>query len=38
VACDFVFVSDTLKPHVKQMRIDGETRGSDHQPVMIELG
>ena len=37
VACDFVFVSDTLKGHVRHMRVDSETRVSDHQPVMVEF-
>ena len=38
VACDFFFVSDTLAPRVKQVRVDLETRASDHQPVLMVLG
>lgn len=37
-ACDFVWVSDSLKPHVQQMAVDGQTQASDHQPVTITLG
>lgn len=38
VACDFVFVSDGLAPHVRRIEVDGVTRASDHQPVLVELG
>jgi endonuclease/exonuclease/phosphatase family metal-dependent hydrolase len=37
VACDFLFISDSLKGRVKSMAIDGGTQASDHQPVAIEL-
>lgn len=37
IACDFIFVSADLAPRVRAMRIDGRTRASDHQPVLIEL-
>jgi endonuclease/exonuclease/phosphatase family metal-dependent hydrolase len=37
VACDFVFVSDTLQSRVKGIVIDPVTQVSDHQPVAIEL-
>ncbi|MDQ2779538.1 MAG: endonuclease/exonuclease/phosphatase family protein [Pseudomonadota bacterium] len=37
VACDFIFVSDTLTPHVKQVEVDLQTRASDHQPVLVSL-
>lgn len=37
VCCDFVFVSGSLAPHVRALRIDGQTRVSDHQPVLVEL-
>ena len=37
IACDFIFVSANLANRVKAMEIDGQTRVSDHQPVMIEL-
>ncbi|HOM13421.1 MAG TPA: endonuclease/exonuclease/phosphatase family protein [Rubrivivax sp.] len=38
VACDFVFVSAGLLPRLRRMAIDGQTRASDHQPVLVELG
>ncbi len=38
IACDFVWVSDSLKGHVCAMHIDGQTQASDHQPVLLELG
>jgi endonuclease/exonuclease/phosphatase family metal-dependent hydrolase len=37
VACDFVFVSDSLKGRVKSLRIDSVTQVSDHQPVAVEI-
>ncbi|MDM0056968.1 endonuclease/exonuclease/phosphatase family protein [Variovorax fucosicus] len=37
MACDFVFVSDTLAPRVQRIDVDLQTRASDHQPVSIEL-
>ena len=38
VACDFVFVSDELKSHVRTVAVDAATRASDHQPVLLSLG
>jgi len=38
VACDFVFVSESLKDRVRRIAIDGDTQVSDHQPVLVELG
>ena len=38
IACDFVFVSDSLVPRVQSMWVDGQTRASDHQPVALQLG
>ncbi|MBO9650059.1 MAG: endonuclease/exonuclease/phosphatase family protein [Variovorax sp.] len=38
IACDFIFVSDTLAPRVRRMEVDLQTQASDHQPVFIELG
>jgi endonuclease/exonuclease/phosphatase family metal-dependent hydrolase len=38
IACDFVFVSDSLKDRVRSIAIDGATQVSDHQPVLVELG
>jgi endonuclease/exonuclease/phosphatase family metal-dependent hydrolase len=35
--CDFAFVSDDLAPRVRDVRVDVETRASDHQPVLLEL-
>ena len=37
ICCDFLFVSDDLKPRVKQMEVNLRTRASDHQPVLLEL-
>lgn len=37
LACDFVFVTDTLLPRVTRCEIDGDVRASDHQPVLLEL-
>lgn len=36
-ACDFIFASEDLLPHLRAFRVDGETRSSDHQPQMLEL-
>lgn len=38
VACDFVFVSADLGPCVRRIEVDADTRASDHQPVVVELG
>lgn len=38
VACDFVFVSETLRDRVRGLHVDSRTQASDHQPVMLELG
>jgi endonuclease/exonuclease/phosphatase family metal-dependent hydrolase len=35
--CDYVFLSDDLRPRLKSIRIDGLNRASDHQPVVVEL-
>jgi len=32
--CDFVFISEELKDHLSTVRADGETKASDHQPVI----
>lgn len=37
LACDFLFVSDTLRPHLKRIEVKLDTRVSDHQPVLLEL-
>jgi endonuclease/exonuclease/phosphatase family metal-dependent hydrolase len=38
IACDFVFVSDKLAARVSAFEVDGHTRDSDHQPVMVQIG
>ena len=38
ITCDFVFVSEDLAPRVRRVAIDLQTRVSDHQPVLVELG
>lgn len=35
--CDFVWVSPELAPRIASVRIDGATRASDHQPVIVTL-
>jgi endonuclease/exonuclease/phosphatase family metal-dependent hydrolase len=37
VAFDFVFASDGLAGRVRRIEVDGRTRASDHQPVLVEL-
>lgn len=37
MACDFVFVSESLKARVRSVAIDSATQASDHQPVALEL-
>ena len=37
IACDFIFVSDTLATHVKRIEVNLDTRASDHQPVLLEI-
>ena len=37
VACDFVFVSDSLAARVTRIEVDSATRASDHQPVALQL-
>lgn len=38
LTCDFVFVTDDLRGRLKSCEIDGATRASDHQPIVLELG
>jgi endonuclease/exonuclease/phosphatase family metal-dependent hydrolase len=38
IACDFVFLSSGLVPHVQRVWVDGQIRHSDHQPVALQLG
>lgn len=35
--CDFIFVSSDLATRVLRVEVDGATRDSDHQPVLLEL-
>jgi endonuclease/exonuclease/phosphatase family metal-dependent hydrolase len=35
--CDFVLVSEDLRPRLKSIMVDGMNRASDHQPVVVEL-
>lgn len=37
-ACDFVFVTADIADRVRDVRIDGLTDASDHQPMLLELG
>ncbi len=38
ISCDFVFVSEDLQSHVRRMDCNVQTKASDHQPVLLELG
>lgn len=38
ICCDFVFVSGNLQRRVRGVKVDGTTKVSDHQPVLLELG
>jgi endonuclease/exonuclease/phosphatase family metal-dependent hydrolase len=35
--CDFIFVSDGLRPRLKGVMVDTQTQVSDHQPVLLTL-
>jgi endonuclease/exonuclease/phosphatase family metal-dependent hydrolase len=35
---DYAFVSADLAPRVRALRVDATARGSDHQPLLLELG
>lgn len=35
--CDFIFVSEPLRPRIAQVSVDTLTQVSDHQPVLLEL-
>ncbi len=37
LACDFIFVSQTLAAQVQRVEVDSRTRASDHQPVLLVL-
>ncbi len=38
VACDFVWLSDSLRAQVRSLDVEGQTQASDHQPVRVVLG
>jgi endonuclease/exonuclease/phosphatase family metal-dependent hydrolase len=38
ICCDFLFVSGNLQRQVRKVAVDGVTRASDHQPMLLELG
>ncbi len=38
VACDFVWVSDSLRSQVHSLEVDVKTQASDHQPVRVVIG
>jgi endonuclease/exonuclease/phosphatase family metal-dependent hydrolase len=35
--CDFIFVSEELKPRIAGVRVDRVTQAADHQPVILTL-
>jgi endonuclease/exonuclease/phosphatase family metal-dependent hydrolase len=35
--CDYVFVTADLVPRLREIRVDGATQASDHQPVSVTL-
>ena len=35
--CDYVFVTPDLVGRLHSIRIDAETKASDHQPVILEI-
>jgi endonuclease/exonuclease/phosphatase family metal-dependent hydrolase len=37
MACDFVFASRDLLPRARRIEVNGDSRASDHQPVLVEL-
>jgi endonuclease/exonuclease/phosphatase family metal-dependent hydrolase len=36
--CDFIFVSEDLKPRVRSLAVDQKTQASDHQPLVLDIG
>jgi endonuclease/exonuclease/phosphatase family metal-dependent hydrolase len=36
-ACDFIFATEDLLPHVRNFSLDQQTQSSDHQPQLLEL-
>lgn len=37
LTCDFVFVTEDLRSRLRSCDIDGATRASDHQPIVLEI-
>ncbi|GAB2879735.1 endonuclease/exonuclease/phosphatase family protein [Paraburkholderia jirisanensis] len=37
LTCDFVFVTEDLRSRIRRCEIDGATRASDHQPIVLEI-
>jgi endonuclease/exonuclease/phosphatase family metal-dependent hydrolase len=37
MTCDFVFVTEDLRSRVRRCEVDGATRASDHQPILVEI-
>lgn len=37
-ACDFVWVSDSLRDQVRSFEVESQTQASDHQPVRVVIG
>lgn len=37
LTCDFVFVTEDLRARLRRCEIDGVTKASDHQPIVLEL-
>ena len=35
--CDFIFIGDELRSHVRDVRVDRQTQAADHQPVILTL-
>jgi endonuclease/exonuclease/phosphatase family metal-dependent hydrolase len=35
--CDFVFASEDLRSRISELRVDGRTQASDHQPILLAL-
>ena len=37
LCCDFVFVTEDLNMRIRDVIVDGHTKASDHQPVLVEF-
>jgi endonuclease/exonuclease/phosphatase family metal-dependent hydrolase len=35
--CDFIFISENLRPRLRSIHVDTQTQVSDHQPVILTL-